>query len=147
MNPAVDVSAVAAPIGAAEQPSGACPHPGCRVPREMVRFKGSDGRAWCISHVDDQRAKQSATTKGGDAKRRKEKRVMPPDTPTPDWSTPKSIRAWAEDRAGRVERGQLDQKHIPHELAKLAKATHDTELLERLDSLEAMLRGRLGGGA
>ena len=63
-------------LGPAEQPSGACPQPGCRVPREMVRFKGADGRLRCISHADDQTPKQRATTKGGDAKRRKERKAV-----------------------------------------------------------------------
>ncbi len=73
---------------------------------------------------------------------------MPADTPTPDWSTPKAIRA--EDRDGRVERGELDKRAIPDELAKLAKSTHDSEGLERLDGLEQLIRERLGavaGGA
>jgi hypothetical protein len=110
----------------------------------MVVFRGSDGRNWCITHCDNQGPKQRATTRGGASKRRRETRVMPSGTPSPDWSTPKAIRSWAEDRAGRVERGELDQRVIPHELAKLAKATHDTELLEKLDGLEAMIRARVG---
>jgi hypothetical protein len=59
-----DALAASSLLGVAEQPSGACPQPGCRVPREMVRFNGSDGRSWCISHVDDQRAKQRAPKPG-----------------------------------------------------------------------------------
>jgi hypothetical protein len=111
----------------------------------MVRFKGADGRLWCISHADDQTAKQRATTKGGDAKRRKERKVMPEGSPSPDWSTPKAIRAWAEDRGGRVERGELDKRVVPQELAMLAKQTHDSELLAKLDDLELLIRARLAG--
>jgi hypothetical protein len=115
------------------------------VPPSFVKFKGPDGRRWCISHTPDPRHKLTAVTNGGNAVRKRAIRVMPADSPSPDWSTPKAIRAWAEDRAGRVERGELDQRVIPHELAKLAKATHDTELLAKLDDLEGLLRQRLNG--
>ena len=147
MTPKTPVVAAGVPstLAPAEQPSRACPHQGCRVPSEMVRFKASDGRLYCISHTDDQTAKQGATRKGGYEKRRRESKVMPPGSPDPDWSTPKAIRAWAEDRGGRVERGELDLRRIPQELAKLARATHEIELLTKLDDLEGLIRRRLGG--
>jgi len=92
---------------------------------------------------------QKAVSSGGDAKRRKEKRVMPPDSPDPDWSTPKALRAWAEQRAGAVERGELDRKHIPGDLARLARETHEVEKLEELSAeihaIKSALRDRVEG--
>src|SRR5262245_3542984 len=72
-------------------------------------------------------------------------RFMPVGSANPDWSSVQAIRAWAEERAGRVERGELDARAVPHELAKLAKATFDAEAQERL--LDALLRLEHGGGA
>ena len=141
----ISAGAVAATDSSPLQPSGACPHAGCRVPAGMVTFKGRDGRLWCISHVDDQAPKLRAARRGGDEKRRRESKVMPSDSLDPDFSSPKSIRAWCESRAGLVERGQLDQRRLPVELAKLARATHEIELLSRLDDLEGLIRRRLSG--
>src|SRR5690349_18339226 len=124
-------------------PAG-CSHEGCRIPASLASYTTSDGRRWCISHNPDQRPKQDATTKGGAARARKDRKVMPEGSPAPDWSTPKAIRAWAEDRAGRVERGELDKRLVPQELAQLAKATHDSELLAKLDDLELLIRARTG---
>lgn len=114
----------------------------------MASYIGQDGRPWCISHFPDQGPKQQATRNGAEVTRRKRMKFMPADTPPPDWSTPKAIRAWLEDRAGRIERGELDQRVVPAKLAEIAKATHDSEAMERLDGLEALIRGRLlAGGA
>ena len=63
-----------------------------------------------------------------------------------DWSTPKALRAWLEDRAGRVERGELDLPAVPTKLAEIARATHNDEALEKLDGLEALIKQRLTGG-
>ncbi len=122
-----------------------CSAQGCAVPPEMASFIGPDGRAWCISHNPDPLPKRKATAKGGDAVVRRRLRAMPPGTPNPDWSSPKAIRAWLEDRAGRIERGELDKRAVPADLAKLAKETHDAEALEKLDGLEALIRSRLTG--
>ena len=115
----------------------------------MVTFTDAAGRHWCISHNPDQRAKQEATSKGGDAKRRKERKVMPPDSPDPDWSTPKALRAWAEQQAGAVERGELDKRVVPQELARLARETHEVEKLEELGleiaAIKQALRDRAEG--
>jgi hypothetical protein len=117
----------------------------------MASFTTPDGRRWCISHNPDPRAKQDAITKGGAAKARKERKVMPPDSPDPDWSTPKALRAWAEQRAGAIERGELDKKVIPQELARLARETHEVEKLEELSAeigaIKQALRDRAEGRA
>jgi hypothetical protein len=141
----VDAPAPAALSVEAKRPSAGCPHPGCGARPEWVTFPGSDGRLYCISHTDDQSAKLRATRKGGQETRIRTKKVMPAGSLTPDWSTPKAIRAWAEDRGGRVERGELDKRVVPQELAMLAKQTHDTELLAKLDDLELLIRARLSG--
>lgn len=76
---------------------------------------------------------------------------MPPDTSDPDWSTPKALRAWAEQRAGAVERGELDKKRIPSELARLATETHEVEKLEELSAdivlIKQALKDRTEGRA
>jgi hypothetical protein len=115
------------------------------VPRNLVIFKGSDGRLWCINHCDNQGPKQTAATRGGASKRRKEPKVVPAGSADPDFSSPKSIRAWCESRAGMVERGELDKRVVPDKLTHLAKATHDSELLAKLDDLELLIRARLAG--
>jgi hypothetical protein len=132
--------------GLTKQTSG-CSEPGCRVPPELARYKYPGGGRACISHAEDQRPKLDATRKGGHEKRRKETRGMPAGTPNPDWSTPKAIRAWLEDRAGRIERLELDQRNVPYKLAEIAKATHDSEALEKLGELEQLIRARLGSNA
>jgi len=120
-----------------------CSASGCSVPPEMASFRGPDGRRWCISHNPDPLPKLKATTRGGDAATRRRIKSLPPGTPDPDWSSPKAIRAWLEDRAGRIERGELDKRVVPSDLAKLAKETHDSEALEKLDGLERLIRERL----
>ena len=76
---------------------------------------------------------------------------MPPDSADPDWSTPKALRAWAEQRAGAVERGALDKKVIPAELARLARETHEVEKLDDLSgeiaAIKQALRDRAEGKA
>src|SRR5262245_56328717 len=72
-------------------------------------------------------------------------RFMPADSANPDWSSVQAIRAWAEERAGRVERGELDARAVPHELAKLAKATCDAEAQQQL--VDALLSLEKGGAA
>lgn len=139
----VDADSVRQDSEAAKRLGEGCSEPGCRVPPEWATFKGPDGRRWCISHNPDPLPKRLATSRGAERLRRK---FMPPDTPTPDWSSPKAIRAWLEDRAGRIERGELDQRVVPAKLAEIAKATHDSEALEKLDGLDALIRGRLTGG-
>jgi hypothetical protein len=143
-NDPLDADAFSAPVEGPKQASGACPHLGCRVPRNFVTFKGSDGRLWCITHCPNQGPKQTATTRGGASKRRKETRVVSPGTADPDFSSTKAIRAWCETRAGMVERGELDQRVVPDKLAALAKATHDTDALDKLGELEQLIRARLG---
>ena len=117
----------------------------------MASFVDTGGARWCISHAPNQDPKHRAVTSGGDAKRRKERKVVPTGTPDPDWSTPKALRAWAEQRAGAVERGELDRKHIPAELARLARETHEVEKLEELgaeiQAIKQALRDRAEGRA
>lgn len=117
----------------------------------MASFVDATGASWCISHAPNQAPKQKAVSSGGDAKRRKERKIMPPDSPDPDWSTPKALRAWAEQRAGAVERGELDRKHIPGDLARLARETHEVEKLEELSAeihaIKSALRDRAEGRA
>ena len=96
----------------------------------MVTFQDRDGRRWCISHSPDQRPKQSATSEEGASTRRKLRKVMAPETPCPDWSTATAIRQWAQDRGGRVERGELDQRVIPQRLAELAMRSHEVQAQE-----------------
>lgn len=91
--------------------------------------------------------KQQATRNGADGIRRKKIRYMPADTVNPDWGSPKALRAWLEDRAGRVERGELDLPAVPTKLAEIARGTLTDELLERLDSIEALIKARLIGSA
>lgn len=127
-----------------------CAQAGCGVRPEMASYRGPDGRRWCISHNPDPGPKQTAARNGGDVagavKRRKKTRYMPASTQNPDWSTPKALRAWLEDRAGRVERGELDLPAVPVKLAEIARATHNDEALEKLDGLEALIKNRLLGG-
>ena len=115
-----------------------CAQPGCGVKGSWASFVDAEDRHWCISHNPDGRAKQDAVSKGGDAKRRKERKVLPPDSPDPDWSSPKALRAWAEQRAGAVERGELDKKVIPEGLARLLedRGQLDTQHAKEIDSLQ-----------
>jgi hypothetical protein len=122
-----------------------CAEPGCGVMPSVAVYKHANGGAACISHAVDRGPKHRAAALAGESTRRKRIRFMAPGTPAPDWSTPKAIRAWLEDRAGRIERGELDARAVPSELAKIAKSTHDTEAIERLDSLEALIRQRMTG--
>lgn len=124
-----------------------CSHPGCRVPPEIASYIGPDGCAWCISHFPDKGPKQQATRNGAEVTRRRRIRFMPPETLNPDWSTPKALRAWLEDRAGRIERGEIDPPAVPTKLAEIARGTHTDEALEKLDGIEALIRARLGGAA
>src|SRR5215471_18429178 len=73
-------------VQATEELSG-CSQPGCRVPPPMATLRDAEGRRWCSSHAPDQRPKQSATSEGGASTRRKLRKVMAPETPSPDWST------------------------------------------------------------
>src|SRR5438552_14275285 len=98
-----------------------CSEPGCRIPPEMASFRGPDGRAWCISHNPDPLPKRKATARGGDAATRRRLKALPPGTPDPDWSTPKAIRTWLEQRGGMIERAELDPRVVPVKLAELAK--------------------------
>ena len=134
---------------AVKRASEGCSEPGCGVPAPMAAFMDHDGRRWCISHAPNQAAKQQATRKGGNRTRDRALLRMPSDTPPPDWSSPKAIRTWAEDRAGRIERGELDGRvmAMPVKLSEVAKATHDTEAMEKLGELEQLIRARLGTGA
>jgi len=143
----INAGSVAVLSGDMKQPLRRCSEPGCEVPEKFIKFGGPDGRWWCISHAPDQRPKLRASLRGAESTRRRKIKCMPSDTPTPDWSTPKAIRGWLEDRAGRIERGELDQRVVPAKLAEIAKATHDSEALEKLDGLEALIKGRLLGGA
>ena len=115
----------------------------------MATFTDAEGRRWCISHNPDQRPKAAATTEGGKAMQRKLRKVMPAGTPDPDWSSPKALRAWAEQRAGAVERGELDKRVVPQELARLARETHEVEKLEELSAeihaIKQALRDRAEG--
>jgi hypothetical protein len=115
----------------------------------MASFTAPDGRRYCISHNPDRRPKAAATTEGGRAMQRKLKKVMPPDSPDPDWSSPKALRAWAEQRAGAIERGALDKRVVPQELARLARETHEVEKLEELSAeihaIKSALRDRAEG--
>ncbi len=120
-----------------------CSDPGCSVPPEMAAFVGPDGRAWCISHNPDPLPKRKATARGGDAATRRRLKALPPGTPDPDWSSSKAIRTWLEQRAGMIERAELDPRVVPIKLAELAKQTHDSEALERLDGLERLIKERL----
>jgi hypothetical protein len=112
----------------------------------MASFRGPDGRRWCISHNPDPGPKQQATRNGGDGLRRKKIRYMPADTPTPDLSNSKAVRAYIEDRLGRIERGELDKRAVDTNLVGIARQTHQDELLEKLDGLEALIKSRLLGG-
>jgi len=123
-----------------------CSEPGCGVPAEIASFKHANGGAACISHAADRGPKQQATRNGAEVTRRRRIRFMPANTPIPDWSTPKALRAWLEDRAGRIERGEIDPPAVPVKLAEIARATHTDEALERLDSIEALIKARLLGG-
>lgn len=125
----------------------ACAEPGCRVRPELCVYRHPSGGKACISHAADQKPKIRATGSGGEAARRRKVRYMPVNTLNPDWSTPKALRAWLEDRAGRVERGELDLPAVPVKLAEIARATHNDEALEKLDGLEALMRSRLTGSA
>lgn len=127
--------------------SDGCAEPGCGVPAVFASFRGADGQRWCISHNPNRGPKYAATSAGGARARERAFNRMPSDTPSPDWSSPKAIRAWAEDRAGRIERGELDGKVMtaPIKLSEVAKATHDSEALEKLGELEQLIRARLGG--
>ena len=120
-----------------------CSSPGCRIPPEMATFRGPDGQTWCISHNPDPLPKRKATSKGGDAATRRRMRALPPSEPDPDWSSPKAIRAYLERRGGMIERGEIDKRVVPVDLAKLAKETHDAEALEKLDGLERLIKERL----
>ncbi len=130
----------------AKRASEGCSYPGCAVPRSLASFRDVDGNPACISHAANQSAKQQATARGGARTRDRLLLKMPSDTPNPDWSSPKAIRSWAEDRAGRVERGELDGKvmSMPVKLSEVAKSTHDSEALEKLGELEQLIRARLG---
>src|SRR5262249_34005081 len=138
-------------LAAADQPEArnvlraGCEEPGCRVPATMAVYTHLNGGKACISHAADQKPKIVATSSGGEKSRRRKVRYMPASTPNPDWSTPKALRAWLEDRAGRQERGELDLPAIPLKLAEIARATHNDEALEKLDGLEALIRQRLVG--
>ena len=120
-----------------------CSEPGCGVPPEIASFKHASGGPACISHAVDRGPKQQATRNGAEVTRRRRIRFMPAATPNPDWSSPKALRAWLEDRAGRVERGEIDQPAVPVKLAEIARATHNDEALEKLDGLERLIRERL----
>lgn len=127
--------------------SGGCSEPGCRVRPALCVYRHASGGKACISHAADQRPKTLATASGGEAARRRKVRFMPAETPDPDWSSPKAIRKWLEERAGLIERGELDKQALPADLAKLAKETHDAEALEKLDGLERLIKERLLGGS
>jgi hypothetical protein len=103
-----------------------CVEPGCRVRPEMCVYTHATGGKACVSHAADQRPKIRATGTGGEAARRRKVRYMPADTLNPDWSTPKALRTWLEDRAGRVERGELDLPAVPTKLAEIARAPRTT---------------------
>jgi len=109
----------------------------------MASFRGPDGRRWCISHNPDPTAKRRAVTRGGDGATRRRIRGLPVGTPDPDFSSPKAIRAWLEQRAGQIERLEVDPRVVPIKLAELAKQTHDAEALEKLDGLERLIKERL----
>src|SRR5262245_6645393 len=95
------------PLEAAKRLLPGCQHEGCAAPAQFV--KGG----WCISHNPDPAAKQRAVQRGGEAiVRKRMKATMPADSPNPDFSSTKSIRAWAEDRAGRIERGELEAHRV-----------------------------------
>jgi hypothetical protein len=83
--------------------------------------------------------------RGGKASAAKRIRVMPSDTPTPDWSDVKALLAYLEDRGGRQERGELDGRVIPYEAVKVAKGLLELKILERLDGIEALLAKALSG--
>lgn len=130
--------------GSSERASRRCSYPDCRVPASMLVYRDAEGNPACISHAANQSAKQQATSRGGARTRDRLMLRMPEGTPDPDWSSPKAIRAYLSDRAGRIERGELDPKAVPVKLAELAKATHDSEALEKLGELEQLIRARLG---
>src|SRR5262245_52019632 len=100
----------------------------------MAAYRDAEGQRWCIGHNPNRGPHRAATSKGGVRTRDRLMLRMPSDTPSPDWSSPKAIRAWAEDRAGRIERGELDGRvmSMPVKLSEVAKATHDSEALEKL---------------
>jgi hypothetical protein len=123
-----------------------CSEPGCGVPPSIAVYKHANGGPACISHAADQGPKQHATRNGAERTRRRRVRYMPDGTPDPDWSSPKALRAWLEDRGGRVERGELDLPAVPTKLAEIARGTYTDEALEKLDGLEALIKGRLLGG-
>src|SRR5215831_2590113 len=95
-----------------------CRYSGCQV---LPNFVGADG--WCVTHHPDKSEHKARASRGGTTKAMRTRKAMPLDTPTPDWSTPKAIRAWAEDRAGRVERVVLGGQLVPTKLAEIAKST------------------------
>jgi len=59
------------------------------------------------------------------------------------------IALTAAQAAGAVERGELDRKHIPGDLARLARETHEVEKLEELSAeihaIKSALRDRVEG--
>jgi len=124
-----------------------CCEPGCGVPSSIAVYRHANGGAACISHAVDRGPKQQATRNGGAGARRKRVRFMPEDTPTPDLSSPKAVRGYIEDRLGRIERGELDKRAIDTNLVGIARQTHTDEMLEKLESIEALIRARLAGSA
>jgi len=70
---------------------------------------------------------------------------MAPETPSPDWSTATAIRQWAQDRGGRVERGELDQRVIPQRLAELATRSQEVQAQENL--IAALIAIERGGNS
>jgi hypothetical protein len=102
----------------------------------------------CIAHHPDAKAaKIAAVHRGGQRHAEKERRVLPgqapENIPVLDWSTPRALLAWCESRAALVEKGLLDTRNIPAELARVARAVHEVEQLAELK--DALLRLEKGG--
>jgi hypothetical protein len=106
----------------------------------------------CIAHDPQAReASLQAKRAGGASKRRRELRVLPAETPPPDWSSVGMLRKWCEERAGQVEKGLLDKRSLPDMLARLVLETFQVEQLEALaleiQAIKATLRDRAEGRA
>lgn len=123
-----------------------CAEPGCGVPPSIAVYKHANGGRACISHATDRGPKHRAAALAGESTRRQRVRFMPAGTPTPDLSDSKAIRSYIEDRLGRIERGELDKRAVDTNLVNIARQTHTDELLEKLESIEAILRARALGG-